>query len=154
MSALELCSEPIVERYADMARTLKRTCGREWCWSAAARKHLSADKWNIVDLTVPGWKVSASDMAEMVRDLSEIMTEGTEGTTILVFHLLDNYIYQVKNVGGASHLQLKGMDNMYDVKGRLSVATKENVKELFSAVMPVVMVDEGELQENPTGSPE
>ncbi len=43
---------------------------------------------------------------------------------------------------------------MYDVKGRLSAATKDNVKELFSAVMPVVMVGEGELQENPTGSPE
>jgi hypothetical protein len=62
-------------------------------------KHLPDEKWNIVDLTVPGWRISATNVADMVRDLTDIMAEGTEDNTILVFHLLNNNIFQVKNVG-------------------------------------------------------
>jgi hypothetical protein len=66
------------------------------------------------------------------------MAEGTEENTILVFHLLDNNIFQVKNVGGESHLPRKGPDNIYHIEGRLTVASKDNVKEMFAAIMPII----------------
>jgi hypothetical protein len=66
----------------------------------------------------------------MVRDLTNLMAEGTKENTTLVFHLLDNNIFLGKNVGGESNLLRKGVDNMHHVEGRSAVATKEIVKEL------------------------
>ncbi len=41
-------------------------------------------------------------------------------------------------MGGESHLPRKGPDNVYHIEGRLTVASKDNVKEMFAAIMPII----------------
>jgi hypothetical protein len=68
------------------------------------KKHLHADKWNVVDLTVPGWRVSSTNVTDAVRDSTDLMTDGSKENTILVVQLLDNSSFLIKNVSGESHL--------------------------------------------------
>jgi hypothetical protein len=43
-----------------------------------------------------------------------------------------------QHLPGESHLRRKGADNKYYVEGRLSVASKDNVKELFNAIVLIL----------------
>ncbi len=58
--------------------------------------------------------------------------------TLLTVHLLDNSVYFVKKVGGEKGLLTRGVDNNHHVEGKLTVASKEEVKELFSAIVPIL----------------
>jgi hypothetical protein len=124
MSALELCATLVIDRCleADGKVFEEETWPRVILVSTSQfGKHLYKDKWNMADLTPPGWRVFEANLIDMVRDLTDLMAE---------FHLLDNNIFQVKNVGGKSYLLRKIVDNMHHVEGWLAVATKEIVKEL------------------------
>ncbi len=68
------------------------------------------------------------------------MIDGNVEETILLVQLLDNSVFHVKRVGGEKSLPTKAADVSYHVERRLTVATKEEVKELFGAIVPILKV--------------
>ncbi len=66
------------------------------------------------------------------------MIEVDVDNTISVVHLLGNNVFMVDTPGGEKRLPAKGNNVNYHVEERLYVASRDTMKEMFCATLPVM----------------
>jgi hypothetical protein len=92
----------------------------------------------VVDLSCPGWRVTTSNVAAMCHQLSSVLAEDFDGETLIVYQLFDNNFYMACDDEGVRSLPTKGSDNHYHVRGRLVTADRDEVRRLFTEVLPLL----------------
>jgi hypothetical protein len=92
----------------------------------------------VVDIFVPGWRISAEAVEAMIGELSAILDEEYTGDTYIIYQLFDNNTYLSCDAAGARALPVKLEDNRYHVPGRLVFLDREGFKELFMIVLPLL----------------
>jgi hypothetical protein len=93
---------------------------------------------SIVDISVPGWRVSADGVEALKMELSTILSEEFSGETYIIYQLFDNSMYWQCDAEGNRSLPVKGPDNQYHIHGRLVYIERANFKELFMLVLPLL----------------
>jgi hypothetical protein len=69
-------------------------------------RHLDTETWKIIDLTRPGWRISADSVAELVTTLENTAVVWDTATVIL--QLFDNSVYMVGGPGGGKKTAVQG----------------------------------------------
>jgi hypothetical protein len=94
---------------------------------------------SIVDISVPGWRVSADGVEALKTELSTILSEEFSGETYIIYQLFDNSMYWQCDAEGNRSLPVKGPDSQYHIQGRLVYIERANFKELFMLVLPLLI---------------
>jgi hypothetical protein len=92
----------------------------------------------VIDISVPGWKVSSEAVEDMKKELSTVLEEEFEGDTIILYQLFDNNMYLACDAEGNRSLPVKQADSKYHVPGRLVFIDRDSFKELFLKVLPLL----------------
>jgi hypothetical protein len=92
----------------------------------------------VVDLSCPGWRITTDNVSSMCQQLSTVLAESYDGETMIVYQLFDNNFYMVCDEDGVRSLPAKGTDNKYHVQGRLVTADRDEVRRLFTEVLPLL----------------
>jgi hypothetical protein len=100
------------------------------------RKHLNEDQWNVLDLTKPGWRISADTVKTLLDEVTAASVNWD--TTTVILQLFDNSVYMVGGQGGEKTLPKRGQDGTYHRDGHLVVADKAVVKSLMGLLMPLL----------------
>jgi hypothetical protein len=92
----------------------------------------------IVDISVPGWKISESSVEDMKGELSSVLGEEFSGETFIIYQLYDNSMYWSCDEDGHRSLPVKSGDNKYHIPGRVVFVEREKFKELFLLSLPLL----------------
>jgi hypothetical protein len=92
----------------------------------------------IVDISVPGWRVSADSVEALKAELSSVLSEDFNGETYIVYQLFDNSMYWQCDVDGTRSLPAKGDGNQYHILDRLVYIERAGFKELFMLALPLL----------------
>jgi hypothetical protein len=92
----------------------------------------------VIDLSIPGWRGTASAVEEIRSNLSAVLSEEFEDETLVVYQLFDNSCYMSCNAEGERALPVKLMDNKYHITGRLVMVNRDEFRDLFTAVLPIL----------------
>jgi hypothetical protein len=92
----------------------------------------------VIDLSIPGWRCSTTNVEEVKNTLSAVLSEDYEGETVIVYQLFDNSFYKSCNAEGVRALPVKLLDNKYHVQGRLVLADRDEFRGLFTEVLPLL----------------
>jgi hypothetical protein len=88
----------------------------------------------VVDISVPGWRISAVAVEAMIGDFNAILDEDYTGDTYIIYQLFDN---NTCDASGSRALPVKLDDNRYHVPGRLVFLDRAGFKELFMMALPI-----------------
>jgi hypothetical protein len=77
----------------------------------------------VMDISVPGWRLTDTSVEEKAKELADIVSNTDESRTIIVYQLFDNMSYYVKNPDGTRLLPGKSSDGKYHVDGKLEITT-------------------------------
>jgi hypothetical protein len=141
---LNLCTEVICDRFLeedvfdDSAMDRMDLVLISASHLARVAKNIHPDKWNISDLTQPGWRINSSAVAEMVDRLAELSTSINLNNATVVLQLFDNSVYMVGGPGGEKRLPEKDRSGTYHVDGSLVVADKPAIKDLVHQLTPLI----------------
>jgi hypothetical protein len=103
-------------------------------------EHVDQDKYDIVNLCKPGFRITDSSVADLVRKLdAEMQGSGTENCTV-VLQLFDNSVYQVGWPGGVRYLPEIDQYGHYHITGSLQIADKGAVKEMVGLLATLFKV--------------
>jgi hypothetical protein len=91
----------------------------------------------VVDLSIPGWRISSEAVSSMLLSLSSALAEEFEGETVVFYQLFDNSIFLMRN-DDISSLPEKGPDGRYHVVGRLEIADRDKFRSLFTEILPLL----------------
>jgi hypothetical protein len=91
---------------------------------------------NVVDLSSPGWKVSATAVNTMSEQLTGVLQEEFDGET--VYQLFGNSVYMACDADGVRTTPKRGEENRYHVTGRLVVAGRDEFRKLFTVTLPLL----------------
>ncbi len=94
----------------------------------------------VVDSTVAGFRITDSAVAAMAADLEEKLADLDPKNTVVLVQIFDNSIYQCKRENGDRTLPKKGRDGKYHAEGELCVVNRDTLRELFSAIQPILRV--------------
>jgi len=94
--------------------------------------------FDTTDLCDRGWKLSESAVERKVKELLEVVAEGDEAHTTVVYHLFVNLTYACQVDGERPARPEKGGDGKYHVKGKLVIAGKEEMGRLVSLALPLL----------------
>jgi hypothetical protein len=92
----------------------------------------------VVDISVPGWRISAEAVEAMIGELNAILDEEYTGETYIIYQLFDNNTYLSCDAAGVRALPVKLEDNRYHVPCRLVFLDREGFKELFMLALPLL----------------
>jgi hypothetical protein len=90
----------------------------------------------VVDLSIPGWRISSENVASQVQQLSSVLAENFDGETLIVYHLFDNSVFLESN-DDIQQPPERGSDGKYHIRGKLKVADRDSFKQLFTEVLPL-----------------
>jgi hypothetical protein len=93
---------------------------------------------HVVDISVPGWRLSAENVESMIRDLQSVLKEEYSGETLILYHLFDNSTYLSYGADGARQLPVKQSDGKYHIPGRLVYVDRQGFRELFTMALPLL----------------
>jgi hypothetical protein len=138
--AIEYCSsrqsEP-VNASEKVSNTRYVVCGTSH--SVQLANALDDLEVNVVDISCPGWKISADSVEEMRQQLVNVLKEHRDGTTVIIYQLFDNSWYMAINEAGEkAELEKNDTDGKYHVPGKLGYAGRPEVKSLFSLAVPLL----------------
>jgi hypothetical protein len=91
----------------------------------------------VVDLSIPGWKITSDNVSSQVEQLTSVLAESFDGETYIVYHLFDNSVF-FENNDDIHVLPEKGPDGRYHIKGKLTAADRDTIKKLFTEVLPLL----------------
>jgi hypothetical protein len=95
------------------------------------------------DVSVPGFRITEESVARMASDL-EAAIEGLDvKKSVLLLQPFDNSIYYSSRAQGEKTLTCKGSDRKYHVEGELKMISKEDMKELFILIIPLIKAAKG-----------
>jgi hypothetical protein len=92
----------------------------------------------VIDLSVPGWRPTADNVASAIRELNAVLAEDYSGETIVIYQLYDNSCYLACSPAGETSLPVKLADNKFHVEGRLTFVDRTGFRELFTATLPLL----------------
>jgi hypothetical protein len=92
----------------------------------------------VIDLSIPGWRGTASAVEEIRSNLSAVLSEDFEGETLIVYQLFDNSCYTSCNAEGDRALPVKQLDNKYHIPGSMVMVNRDEFRELFTALLPIL----------------
>jgi hypothetical protein len=95
------------------------------------------DKYDIVNLCKPGFRITTSNVAELTKMLETELQKPVEGPCTAIIQLFDNSVYQVGGPGGVRYLPDRDQYGQYHITGTLQVADKGAVKEMVGMLAPV-----------------
>jgi hypothetical protein len=93
---------------------------------------------HVVDISVPGWRISAENVELMIRDLKSVLEEDYNGETLIIYHLFDNSTYLSCLADGTKQLPVKLGDGKYHIPGRVVYVDRTGFRELFTLVLPLL----------------
>jgi hypothetical protein len=91
----------------------------------------------VVDLSTPGWKISAAAVDSLSIQLQKVLKEEAAMENILVFHLFDNSVYFGTGTDGSKLAPVK-IDGRYHIIGDLTCGDRDLFKELFNTITPLL----------------
>jgi hypothetical protein len=92
----------------------------------------------VIDLSVPGWRITSSAVEEMSSNLSSVLAEEYSGETYIVYQLFDNSSFMACDSNGDRSLPVKLGDGKYHVPGRLVMVSRDEFRELFTSILPLL----------------
>jgi len=104
---------------------------------------LSSSNVNVVDLSIPGFRITEAAVESMVTDLEGAISGLDDKNTVVVLQVFDNSIYFSSKARGEKVLTRKGKDKKFHVDGELKLVTKEDLKSLFIEIMPLIRAAKG-----------
>jgi hypothetical protein len=87
-------------------------------------RHVNQERWNGVDLTRPGWRVTSDNVRDLVSEVTATAASINMDNATVIVQLLDNSVYMVRGPGGETRLPGKDRQGRYHVDGGLVVADK------------------------------
>ncbi len=146
--ALQLDVSPCTERTGHSA--VDSETESEIVISLAGTSHLCrlsgplADTYlKVMDVSVPGFRISEKSVELMVEDLTAVLADLEDSKTVVVLQPFDNSIFFSSNVHGEKTLTKKGKDGKFHVEGDLKLISKEDMKEIFLLLLPLIRAAEG-----------
>ncbi len=97
----------------------------------------------VVDVSVPGFRISEKSVELMVEDLTAALADLDDSKTVVLIQPFDNSIFFSCNSHGEKNLTKKGRDGKYHVEGELKLISKEDMKEIFLLLLPLIKAARG-----------
>ncbi len=97
----------------------------------------------VVDVSVPGFRISEKSVELMVEDLTSAFADLDDSKTVVLIQPFDNSIFFSCNSHGEKNLTKKGKDGKYHVEGELKLISKEDMKEIFLLLLPLIKAARG-----------
>jgi hypothetical protein len=97
----------------------------------------------VVDVSVPGFRISEKSVELMVEDLTAVLADLDDSKTVVVLQPFDNSIFFSCNAHGEKTLTKKGKDGRFHVEGELKLISKEDMKEIFLLLLPLIRAAKG-----------
>ncbi len=97
----------------------------------------------VVDISVPGFRISEKSVQLMVEDLTSALADLDDSKTVVLIQPFDNSIFFSCNSHGEKNLTKKGKDGKYHVEGELKLISKEDMKEIFLLLLPLIKAARG-----------
>ncbi len=141
--ATGLCEQPVIDRFmeGDVFVTDDQPKHRLLLLGSSHLKHigeqLDQDKFDIVNLCKPGFRISANSVAGLVKKLETELREPVQENCTVILQLFDNSVYQIGGPGGVRYLPEKDQYGHYHITGSLQVADKEAIKEMVGLLAPL-----------------
>jgi hypothetical protein len=98
---------------------------------------LEEDGCCVVDLSVPGWTITDSNVEKTTAELAAVLAEEHSGQTVVVYNIFDNSCYQVLEADGSTALPTK-QGGRYHIPGEMVMADRNAIKGLFSKAIPLL----------------
>ncbi len=144
MYSTELSEDPIIDRYMkddvfkdeDGSKEDIILIGASHLNQVADR--LDSDKWNVINLCKPGFRISDESVAMLTREIGELGKTVQLKNTTVILQLFDNSDYQVEGSGGVRHLPVLDSHRRYHINGTLQVADKVAIKEMTAILLPLI----------------
>jgi hypothetical protein len=139
-----LCENPIVDRFLDddvflhEAQPKHRLILLGSSHLKRIADTLDTDRFEVVDLCKSGFRVTESNVKELVGRLESELTGAELDSCTIIVQLLDNSIYQVGGPGGVRYLPKADQCRRYHVTGSLQIADKTAVKEMVGVLSPAI----------------
>jgi hypothetical protein len=102
------------------------------------KNHFSPERWNIVDLTVPGWRINSDSVERLVETISEMTANVIWDTATVIVQAFNNSLYIVSSPSGEKKLPERDNLGKYHINGNLLVADKPCIKDLVHLLVPVL----------------
>jgi hypothetical protein len=97
----------------------------------------------VVDVSVPGFRISESSVAQMTEELTSAIADLDDSRTVILLQPFDNSIFYSCKVHGEKILTRKGKDGKFHVEGELKLISKEDMKEIFLLILPLIKAAKG-----------
>jgi hypothetical protein len=97
----------------------------------------------VVDVSVPGFRISEKSVELMVEDLTAALADLDDSKTVVLIQPFDNSIFFSCNSHGEKNLTKKGRDGKFHVEGELKLISKEDMKEIFLLLLPLIKAARG-----------
>jgi hypothetical protein len=139
-----LCTSPVIDRFLDDDVFGSETPPRIPLILLGAShlnrmaEHFDDDKWEVHNLSRPGFRITESCVAEAASALADLAkTVQLDSSTVLI-QLYDNSVFQVGGPGGVRSLPKPDSTGRYHINGTLQVADKTAVKEMTALLQPLI----------------
>jgi hypothetical protein len=63
-------------------------------------RHVNQERWNVVNLTRPGWRVTSDNVKDLVAEVTSMAASMNIDNATVILQLLDNSVYMVRGPGG------------------------------------------------------
>jgi hypothetical protein len=101
-------------------------------------EYFDDEKWEVHNLSRPGFQVTESSVAEITLAVVELgKTVQLDSCTVLM-QLYDNSVFQVGGPGGVRTLPKPDSTGRYHITGTLQVADKAAIKEMTGILQPLI----------------
>jgi hypothetical protein len=102
---------------------------------ASALKDMGSE---VADLSMPGWKISSAAVESSIELLKEVLDEGWDGETVIIYQIFDNSSFYSIGTDGSAELPLKNStDGKYHIIGALGMVDRDEFKQQFSLAVPL-----------------
>ena len=97
----------------------------------------------VVDVSMPGFRVSENSVDSLVTDLEEAMIGLDDASTAVLLQPFDNSIFFSSKAQGEKVLTRRGPDGRFHVEGELKMISREDMKDMFSSITPLIKACKG-----------
>jgi hypothetical protein len=97
----------------------------------------------VVDVSVPGFRISENSVEQMAEELSAAIADLDDSRTVVLIQPFDNSIFYSCKAHGEKIMTRKGKDGKFHVEGELKLISKEDMKEIFLLILPLIKAAKG-----------
>jgi len=105
-------------------------------------KFLTEHGYEVINLCVPGWVATPSNVTDMIARLNEVPTDSS---TVLIFDVFGNSTFRYENYDGSVFMPVKSGGG-YHLLGDVTVCSENIFAKQVEAVLPLLAAAEGLLR--------